>query len=157
MKLTLGSTQSSGFFIRYVAVDIHITLNIVSIIRVVITEYSALHHSIKGEKITLIVNSSYRDYKTQKEIYDDYRLFDKDVYLYPAKDIIFFTADIHGNAIMRDRLSVLRRLIEGLPTTIITTIECGMDNLLPLDYLKNNYYLCKITLINLEFDDEIIR
>ena len=26
-----------------------------------------------------------------------------------------------------------------------------------LDYLKNNYYLCKITLINLEFDDEIIR
>lgn len=53
LKSILGSTQSSGFFIRYVAIDMHITLNIAIITRVVITEYSVLHHSIKGEKITL--------------------------------------------------------------------------------------------------------
>ena len=73
-----------------------------------------------------------------KEIYDDYRLFDKEVYIYPAKDIIFYTADIHGSAILHDRLQVIKRLIEGTPTTIITTINAGIDSLLPLDYIKNN-------------------
>ena len=73
-----------------------------------------------------------------KEIYDDYRLFDKEVYIYPAKDIIFYTADIHGSAILHDRLQVIKRLIEETPTTIITTINAGIDSLLPLDYIKNN-------------------
>lgn len=73
-----------------------------------------------------------------KELYDEYRLFDREVMLYPAKDIIFYTADIHGSAILHDRLQVIKRIIEGLPTTIITTIDAGMDSLLPLEYIKNN-------------------
>ena len=73
-----------------------------------------------------------------KEIYDDYGLFDKDVYLYPAKDIIFYSADIHGNAIINDRLKILRRLIEKKPTTIITTIDGGMDKILPLAMLEES-------------------
>lgn len=72
-----------------------------------------------------------------KEIYDDFKLYDKNVYLYPAKDIIFFSADIHGNAIIQSRIKILQRLIEGLDTTIITTIDGGMDRILPLEYLKN--------------------
>ena len=72
-----------------------------------------------------------------KEIYDDFKLYDKNVYLYPAKDIIFFSADIHGNAIIQNRIKILQRLIEGLDTTIITTIDGGMDRILPLEYLKN--------------------
>lgn len=72
-----------------------------------------------------------------KEIYDDFKLYDKNVYLYPAKDIIFFSADIHGNAIIQNRIKILKRLMEGLDTTIITTIDGGMDRILPLEYLKN--------------------
>ena len=34
-----------------------------------------------------------------REIYQDYRLYDNNVMIYPAKDIIFFSADVHGNAI----------------------------------------------------------
>ena len=73
-----------------------------------------------------------------KEMYDEYRLFDREVMLYPAKDIIFYTADIHGSAILHDRLQVIKRIIEGIPTTIITTIDAGMDSLLPLEYIKSN-------------------
>ena len=73
-----------------------------------------------------------------KEIYEDYQLFDKDSYLYPAKDIIFYSADIHGNAIVNDRLKILRRLLEKKPTTIITTIEGGMDKILPLEALEES-------------------
>lgn len=73
-----------------------------------------------------------------KEIYEDYLLFDKDVFLYPAKDIIFYSADIHGNAIINDRLKILRRLIEKKPTTIITTIDSGLDKILPLSYIEDS-------------------
>ena len=78
---------------------------------------------------------TYNDLKA-KEIYEDYKLYDKNVYLYPAKDIIFYSADIHGNAIVRDRLKILKRLIEKEPVTIITTLDGGMDKILPLSFLE---------------------
>lgn len=71
-----------------------------------------------------------------KEIYEDYKLYDRNVYLYPAKDIIFYSADIHGNAIVRDRLRILRRMIENEPVTVITTLDGGMDRILPLAFLE---------------------
>ncbi len=73
-----------------------------------------------------------------KEIYEDCRLYDREVYLYPAKDIIFFSADIHGNAIVRERLKILRRLMEERPVTVIASIDGGMDKVLPLEYLQRN-------------------
>ena len=36
------------------------------------------------------------DEKTAKDLYEDYRFYDKRVYYYPAKDLLFFQADIHG-------------------------------------------------------------
>jgi transcription-repair coupling factor (superfamily II helicase) len=87
----------------------------------------------EGFRFKVIV--TYNDLKA-KEIYEDYRLYDKEVFLYPAKDIIFYSADIHGNAIVRDRLRVMRRIIEKKDTTIIVTLDGGMDRLLPLQMLK---------------------
>ena len=94
-----------------------------------------LIHGLGGDlKFKIIV--TYNEIKA-KEIYEDYRLYDKDVFLYPAKDIIFFSADIHGNAIVRNRLQIMRRILEGKNTTIITTIDGGMDKVLPLDFIKD--------------------
>ncbi len=89
-----------------------------------------------GEGFRYRVIITYNDIKA-KEIYEDYRLYDKEVLLYPAKDIIFYSADIHGNAIVRDRLKVLRRLIEKKEATIILSLEGGMDRLLPLQMIKD--------------------
>lgn len=80
---------------------------------------------------------TYSDMKA-KEIYEDYKLYDKSVYIYPAKDIIFYSADIHGNALVKDRLKILRKLIEKEPVTIITTLDGGMDKILPLDFLNES-------------------
>lgn len=71
-----------------------------------------------------------------KEIYEDYKLYDKNVYLYPAKDAIFYNADVRGNAIVRARLQVLRQLLEGKPFCVITTLDGGIDKLLPLERLE---------------------
>ncbi len=83
-----------------------------------------------------------------KKIVDDLKLYSHDVYYYPAKDIIFFSADIHGNAIVRERMKVIRNLVEGKSCTIVTTIEAGMDKLLPLEEIVNYVY-------DIKPDDEI--
>ncbi len=47
-----------------------------------------------------------------KELYDDFRCFGDRVWLYPAKDLLFYSADIHGNLLTRQRMQVLKALIE---------------------------------------------
>ena len=78
------------------------------------------------------------------ELIEDLRMYDREVIYYPAKDLIFFSADVHGQAITQERLAVIRRLQMGLPTTIVTTIDGGMDACLPYTYYKKHELrLCK--------------
>ena len=44
------------------------------------------------------------DERRAREIYEDYRFYDRKVYSYPAKDLLFFQADIHGNLLIRQRM-----------------------------------------------------
>ena len=71
-----------------------------------------------------------------KEIYDDLRSFTSRVWLYPAKDLLFYSADIHGNLMTRQRIAVLRRLMEDREGVVVTTMDGLMDHLLPLKYLR---------------------
>ncbi|MGN0506270.1 MAG: transcription-repair coupling factor [Lachnospiraceae bacterium] len=85
--------------------------------------------------VRLIV--TYSDLKA-KELCEDFRLYDPKTMLYPAKDIIFYSADIHGNTIVKERLSVLKRLLSGEPVTIVTSIDGGLDRLLPLSAIRES-------------------
>ena len=38
-----------------------------------------------------------------REICEDYRCFDTDISLYPARDLLFYTSDIHGNLLTKQR------------------------------------------------------
>lgn len=69
-----------------------------------------------------------------KEIMEDYRMYDRQVLYYPAKDLIFYSADVHGQAIVRERLKVIKAIMgQQAPLTIVTTIDAGMDYCLPLE------------------------
>lgn len=72
-----------------------------------------------------------------KEIYDDFSGFRPDVWLYPAKDLLFYSADIHGNLMTRQRMLVLRHLCEDRTGVIVTTLDGLMDHLLPLTQLRS--------------------
>ena len=61
-----------------------------------------------------------------KEIYEDYKFYDRNVTVYPAKDLIFYQADVHSNEIVRQRIRTMRRLIEGRPVTVVTTFSALM-------------------------------
>ncbi len=71
-----------------------------------------------------------------KEIYEDFQCFEERVWLYPAKDLLFYSADIHGNLITRQRMKVVRHLIEEEGGVVVTTLEGLMDHLLPLSMLE---------------------
>lgn len=86
--------------------------------------------------------------KRAHEIYEDYLLYDKNVVYYPAKDFIFFNADIHGNLTLTQRLNAIRRIIEEKDTVIITTIDGLMDKLIPIEIIKEN-------LIHISMEDKI--
>ncbi|MDR0949944.1 MAG: transcription-repair coupling factor, partial [Lachnospiraceae bacterium] len=76
------------------------------------------HHKVKA-----IV--TYNDLRA-KEIYEEYKFYDRHVMLYPAKDLIFFQADIQGNRLTKERVAVLRRLAEGTDCTVVTTFSALM-------------------------------
>ena len=73
------------------------------------------------------------DERRAREIYEDYRFYDKKVYSYPAKDLLFFQADIHGNLLIRQRMKVIRALLEEKDLTVVTSIDGCMDYLEPLE------------------------
>ena len=60
----------------------------------------------------------------------------ENVYYYPAKDIIFYNADIHSNLIVSQRMDVIRRMMDRCPVTVVTTIDGLSDRLLPLEELQ---------------------
>ena len=106
-----------------------------------------LIHGI-GEQVGMRVIITYNELKA-KEIYEDYKLYDRDVCFYPAKDIMFFSADIHGNAIVRDRLKTIRRMLEyrsGIKGrdsrsegfTVVLSLEAAMDRVLPFQFIEDN-------------------
>lgn len=108
---------------------------------------------VKGERITLTgcsdsqkihiteglcseyrykIIATYSDLRV-KEIVADMRLYERGVYAYPAKDLIFYQADIHGNSLTAERIKVLKRLALGKPITIVTTFDALMTSMVPLN------------------------
>ncbi len=73
-----------------------------------------------------------------REIYEDYQLYDRNVTLYPAKDLIFYQADVHGNQLVKERMKALRRVMEGRPLTVVTTFGSLMTPQVPLGILEEN-------------------
>ena len=94
-----------------------------------------LMHELGGNKGWKLVVTY--DSQRAREIYEDFRNFTNQVWLYPAKDLLFFSADIHGNLMVRERLAVLRHLMEESGGVVVTTIDGLMDHLLPLEHLKD--------------------
>ncbi|WP_183771270.1 transcription-repair coupling factor [Catenibacillus scindens] len=98
-----------------------------------------------------------------RELYEDYRFFDRNVLFYPAKDVIFYNVDIHGNLIVSQRLKVIRRLLDGEPLTVVTTIDALLDRVLPLSLIRSHQIIVesgavvdtedlKIRLLNMGFE-----
>ncbi len=88
----------------------------------------------RSRPVTLIL--SYSDLRA-KELYESYRFFDRNVMLFPAKDLIFFEADVQSNLLTQQRIQVLKALLEradsDAPLTIISTMSACMNRMAPFE------------------------
>lgn len=79
-----------------------------------------------------------------RELYEDMRLYTRNVYVYPAKDVIFYSADVHGYAIVQERMRVMKQLLEGNECTIIATLDSGMERCVPMDNYREHTLTFKV-------------
>ncbi|SFQ42651.1 transcription-repair coupling factor (superfamily II helicase) [Lachnospiraceae bacterium XBB1006] len=93
---------------------------------------SYLMSGIDAEKKRLVV--TFHEQKA-KELLEDFKVFDEDVYYYPAKDVLFYQADIRGNLLTSERLSVLKAMREKEHYTVVTTVDALLDRLMPPEEL----------------------
>ena len=82
----------------------------------------------KGDGTKLIIAED--DIKA-KALYEDYRFYDDKTQFYPAKDLIFYQADIHSNLLVTRRMKVIKSLLEDKDITVVTSIAGCMDNIMP--------------------------
>ncbi|MBQ0000838.1 MAG: transcription-repair coupling factor [Clostridiales bacterium] len=69
------------------------------------------------------------DERSARELFEDYRFYDKEALFYPAKDMLFFHADIHGNLLLKQRMQVIKALLERDEVTVFTSVDGCMDYL----------------------------
>ena len=71
------------------------------------------------------------DEEKAKEVLEEYQFLDGEVLFYPAKDFLFYRADIRGKYLVKQRMEVFRALKEEENVTVITTICALMDGVRP--------------------------
>ena len=78
------------------------------------------------------------DERRAKEIYEDYRFYDKNILFYPTRDLVFFQADVHGNLLIRQRMRAVKALLEEKELTVVTSVDGCMDFLSPLERIQES-------------------
>ena len=71
-----------------------------------------------------------------REIFEEFSSFDKNTVYYPAKDVMFFAADLHGNLLVVERMKALKAIIMNENVTVVTTADALMNMLLPIEEIK---------------------
>ena len=66
-----------------------------------------------------------------KQVYEEYRFLDPQTYLYPAKDLLFYQADLRSKELTRQRMEVIQAVTEKESLTVVTSFDAFMDSLLP--------------------------
>jgi len=90
-----------------------------------------------GERFKYKLILTFSDLRA-REIAEDYQFYDRNVVIYPGKDLIFYQADIHGNQLVKERINVLKRIMEGKPATVITTFGALMSPMMPMEVFQKN-------------------
>lgn len=78
-----------------------------------------------------------------KQIYEEFRFLNSNVYLYPAKDLLFYQADLRGKYLLKQRMEVVQAMLESEELTVIVSFDGFMDALLPLRQIQERIFTIK--------------
>lgn len=62
----------------------------------------------------------------------------------PAKDPLFYSADVHGNAIARERMTAIEKMIRGQGGTFVMSVDAVMDRVVPRKQIEKNRVIFQI-------------
>ncbi|MBP9996030.1 MAG: transcription-repair coupling factor [Lachnospiraceae bacterium] len=94
-----------------------------------------------GSRFRII--ATYSEERVNK-IVEDLRLYTGNVCVYPAKDLIFYQADIHNNKLVTERIRAIKKLAEKMPVVLVTTFDALLTPVVPLEtYVSNTIKLLK--------------
>ena len=79
-----------------------------------------------------------------KQIFEEYKILGENVFQYPAKDLLFYQADLRGKYLTKQRMEVFQAMMDGQDMTIVTTFDGFMDALIPLDEMKKRVISVKV-------------
>lgn len=96
--------------------------------------YYTIDNLSAGKKRLIVTYSEDR----AKEILDEYSFFDNEILYYPAKDALFYSADIHGGTILRQRMEVVKNILEGTVTTVVVSIDGLLNKVVPLSEIQSH-------------------
>ena len=68
-----------------------------------------------------------------KEIMDNFALFEDHLYYYPARDYIFFQADVQSSFLTQQRVAVMKALASGENCTIVLTMTALLSHAMPAE------------------------
>ena len=84
------------------------------------------------------------DEEKAKEILEEYQFLDAGVFFYPAKDFLFYRADIRGKYLTQKRMEVIRALREEEKVTVVTTIDALMDGVRPPSGINGQIFTLRV-------------
>lgn len=73
-----------------------------------------------------------------KEIHENMEFFDDRAVYLPAKDFIFYSADVHSSDITRQRFMAMDKCIKGEARFVTATAEALFEKLMPKELLEKN-------------------
>ncbi|MDD6797302.1 MAG: transcription-repair coupling factor [Clostridia bacterium] len=74
-----------------------------------------------------------------REMVDDCRFFNRNTLFYPAKDLIFYSADVRSNELVAERMKAIKAILENTGNlTIVTTIDGCADMLLAREKIESS-------------------
>ena len=79
-----------------------------------------------------------------KQIFEEYKILGENVFQYPAKDLLFYQADLRGKYLTKQRMEVFQAMMEQQDMTIVVTFDGFMDALIPLDVMKKRMISVKL-------------
>lgn len=76
------------------------------------------------KKQTIVIT---RDDIRARELLDSYKGYSDDGVIFPAKDVIFYQSDIRGNALVRERIYAIEKLLSDEDITCFVSVDALMN------------------------------
>ena len=78
-----------------------------------------------------------------KAFYEDYRFYHENTWFYPAKDLLFYQADIRSGLVDEERVRALRAVLSDPKAALVLSVTSLMDPIMRSDLFKNSILTIK--------------